>query len=87
MGEAKLLQGRCCQAGLVSLVADEDDAQVRAGDGGVPPLRGGAAAPFQAVAGQHDGAGDQAVLAPLVVFANVDEQGSAGLSVERLSGR
>jgi hypothetical protein len=66
---AKLLQGRCGQGGLVSLVADENDAQVPAGDGGMPPLRRGIAAPFQRVAGQHDGAGDEAVFAPLVVAA------------------
>jgi hypothetical protein len=47
----------------------------------------GVAAPFQGVAGQHDGAGDQAVPAPLVVFADVDEQGAAGLGVECLGGR
>src|SRR5262249_9428239 len=82
--EAKLLQGRCGQAGLVSLVADEDDAQVPAGDGGVPPLGRGVAAPFQGVAGHYDGAGDQAVLAPLVVVADVDEQSAAGLGVECL---
>jgi hypothetical protein len=39
--QAELLQGRRGQAGLVALVAQEDDAQVAAGDGRVPRLRGG----------------------------------------------
>jgi hypothetical protein len=50
----------------------------------VPPLARGVAAPFRAVAGQHDGAGDQAVFAPLVVAADVDEQSAVGLGVECL---
>src|SRR5215472_18517904 len=87
MDEAKLLQGRCGQGGLVALVADEDDAQVPAGDGGMPPLARGIAAPFQRVAGHHDGAGYEAVFAPLVVAADVDEQSAAGLGVERLGRR
>jgi hypothetical protein len=84
--EAKLLQVRRGQGRLVSLVADEDDPQVPAGDSGVPPLGCGVAEPFQGVAGQHDGAGDQAVCAPLVVFADIDEQSAAGLGVECLGG-
>jgi len=82
--EAKLLQGRRGQAGLESLFADDDDAQVPAGDGGVPPLGRHVAAPFQRVAGQHDGAGDQAVLAPLVVAADVDKQRAVGLGIKCL---
>jgi hypothetical protein len=68
-------QGAVCDpvgfawAGLVSLLEGEDDTQVPAGNGGVPPLTRGIAAPFQGVAGYHDGAGDQAV-APLVVVGD-----------------
>jgi hypothetical protein len=54
---------------------------------GVPPLGRGVAAPFQAVAGQHDGARDQAVFAPLVVAADIDEQGAAGLGAGCLGSR
>src|SRR5690348_1470749 len=71
--QAELLQGRCGEAGLVSLVADQDDAEVPAGDDGVTPLGGGVAAPFQAVAGDRQGAGNQAV-ALLVVTADVDQE-------------
>jgi hypothetical protein len=85
--EAKLLEGRCGQGGLVSLVADEDDVQVPAGDGGMPPRGRGVAAPFQRVAGQHDGAGDEAACAPLIVAADVDEQRATGLGAERLGRR
>jgi hypothetical protein len=87
VAEAQLLQVRCRQAGLISLLTDEDDAQVPAGDGGVPPLGRGVATPFQAVAGQHDGAGDQAVFAALVVAADVDQQSATGLGAEGLGGR
>ena len=52
----------------------------------MPPRRGEVAAPFQGVAGQQDGAGDQAVLAPLVVAADVDEEGAVGLSAQGLGG-
>ena len=81
MDQAELLQGRCGQAGLVSRVADHDDAEVPAGDDGVPPLGGGVAAPFQAVAGDHQGAGNQAV-APLAVAADVDQECTAGLRAQ-----
>jgi hypothetical protein len=53
----------------------------------VPRLACGVAAPFQAVAGQHDGAGDQAVFAALVVAADVDQQSATGLGTEGLGGR
>ena len=49
--EAELLQGRCGQARLVSLVADQDYVQVPVSDGGVPPLRCGVAAPFRELRG------------------------------------
>jgi hypothetical protein len=45
---------------------------IAAGQGGVPPPAGGVAAPFQRVAGQHEGAGDEPTGAPLVVAADVD---------------
>jgi len=83
--QAELLQGRRRQAGLASLVADEDDVQVPADDGGMPPLRRWVTAPFQSVAGYHDGAGDQA-LAPLVVAGDIHQGSTAGLRVECLGG-
>jgi hypothetical protein len=52
----------------------------------VPPLRRGVAAPFQGVAGHHDGPGNQAV-APLVVAADIDQQSAAGLRVQGLGGQ
>ena len=52
-GEAELLQGRRREAGLESFLADQDEALIAAGDGGVPPPARGVAAPFQRVAG-HD---------------------------------
>ena len=84
--QAELLQAGCGQAGLVSLVADQDDAEVPAGEGGMSPLGGGVAAPFQDVAGDHQGAGDQAV-APLVVTADVDQERTTGLGAQRLGRR
>ena len=83
--QAELLQGRCGEAGLVSLVADQDDAEVPAGDDGVPSLGGGVAAPFQAVAGDHQGAGNQAV-APLVVTADVDQEAPLACARSASSG-
>jgi hypothetical protein len=81
--QAELLQVSCGQAGLVSLVADQDDDEVPAGDDGMPPPGGGVAAPFQAVARDHESTGYQAVAA-LVVTADVDQERTAGLRVECL---
>ena len=55
-------------------------------DGGMPPLARGVAAPFQRVAGQQERAGDQPAGAPLVVAADVDQQGTRRLRCERLAG-
>jgi hypothetical protein len=52
----------------------------------MPPLGRGVAAPFQGIAGHHDGAGDQAV-APLVIASDVHQEGTIGLREERLGGQ
>ena len=60
---------------------------IPAGHGGVPPLAGRVAAPFQRVARQQERAVDQPAGAALVVAADVDQQGTRRLRGERLGGR
>jgi hypothetical protein len=67
-------------------LADQDEALIAAGHGGVPPPARRVAAPFQRVAWQHEGAWDEPADAPLVVAADVDEQGALGLRGVRLGG-
>ena len=75
------------EAGLVSLLADDDQMQAAVGDTRVARDAGGVGAPFENVAWDADGARNAAVVAYLVVAADVEQEGSCVLGRKRLLRR
>jgi hypothetical protein len=65
-------------------LADQDEVLIPACQGGMPPPARRIATPFQRVAGQQDGAGDEPVGSSLIVTADVDQQGAGRLRGVRL---
>jgi hypothetical protein len=76
--EAESLEGGGREARLIALLADDDDEGVELGDSRIARGEGEIGPPFEHVPRDDDGARDAAMLASLVVTANVDEHGPEG---------
>lgn len=72
--EAEAEEGRSGEAGLIALVADEDDARIEAGELWVAVLPLRVEAPLEDVAVDDGGAGDEAVAPALLQWADVDQE-------------
>jgi hypothetical protein len=76
-GQPEPLQRRRGKAGLIALVADQHDVQIRSRDRRVAMRAARIHAPLERVAGDHLRPGYDAVARSLGVAADVDEDGAA----------
>lgn len=77
MHESEIVERRGCQAGLIPLVADQDDAAIEhaAELGGTMPGRR-IHSPLEHVAGEEQRAGDHPIALSLALRADVDQHGA-----------
>jgi len=84
-GKAQLLQCRRRQAGLITVVAEQDDMITELWCAGMAELAGWVQPPFQDVSGDYERSGDDAVAGDLRIRADVDQGGPGTHCVQRLS--
>jgi hypothetical protein len=85
--KAKVLQCRRCQAGAVTLVADQDDPRLPVLDVGDVMAAGGVKPPFEHVPVDHHGTEKITVSATLLDRADVHEESTCGHLVCKVLGR